>query len=325
MNDQKQTTQDDFASAAMMRLIAMGLKKQCIVVPPPHSTGARVPRQGKRDLLEDIFLSHGAQAILSINDALPDMQGDPVLQALAQARDMTDMFDRWHRLERFSHGRHTVSVSETHEGVFQLTHRAHDGGPAPSHVESLIVFGFLTILSEFLGAQNVCLETLDGSTLRRDRAWQSFVSIVNPNSAVLTACFKRAATPSAGTSEDTSFAQDLRQRIKTDPTRRWTVASIAKDASVSTRTLQRRLAGQSLSFSRVVSDARLDVAASYLCAAELRSLSEIAFLTGYADHAHFTRAFSHAVGTTPSDYRDQFRTGRRHSDTAAQGHQRTTY
>lgn len=324
MNDQNQTTQDDFASAAMMRLIALGLRKQGIAVSPSRPTGARVPRQGKRDLLEDIFRRYGAQAILSINDALPDMQGDPVLQALAQARDMTDMFDRWHRLERFSHGRHTVSVSETHEGVFRLTHHARDDGPAPSHVESLVVFGFLTILSEFLGAHDVCLEALNGPTLRRDFAWVPDASLPNPNSVVLNARLTRAVKPSAFTAKDSDFAHDLRQRVKTDPMRRWAVGSMANDLCVSARTLQRRLAGQSLSFSRVVSEARLDVAASYLCATELRSLSEIAFLTGYADHAHFTRAFSHAVGTTPSDYRDQFRTGRRHSDAAAQGHQRTT-
>jgi len=324
MNDQKQTTQDDFASAAMMRLIAVGLKKQGIAVSPSRSTGARVPRQGKRDLLEDICQHHGAQAILMINDALPEMQGEPVLQALAQAHDMNDMFDRWHRLERFSHGRHSVSVSETREGVFQLTHRAHDGGPAPSDVESLVVFGFLTILSEFLGAQEVCLEALDGPTLRRDRAWFSSVSLPNPNSVVLMARLKRAAKPEVDAAKDTDFVQDLRQRIKVDPIRRWTVASLAKDSHVSTRTLQRRLAGQSLSFSRLVANTRLDVAASYLCSAEDRGLSEIAFLTGYADHSHFTRAFSHSVGTTPSDFRDQFRAGTLRSGTSDQGHQRTT-
>ncbi len=75
---------------------------------------------------------------------------------------------------------------------------------------------------------------------------------------------------------------------------------------MSERTLQRKLQAHSLSFSRVICEARLEIAASYLCSEDGPGLAEIGFLTGYADQAHFTRTFRREVGTTPSEYRANF-------------------
>ena len=96
----------DFASAAMMRLVAAGLSRQGISVPVPTSATAHVPLASKRDVLSEVLARHGPLAILSIADAAPSMAPEPVVQALTHAKDMPDLMDRWHRLERFSHGRH---------------------------------------------------------------------------------------------------------------------------------------------------------------------------------------------------------------------------
>jgi len=61
-----------------------------------------------------------------------------------------------------------------------------------------------------------------------------------------------------------------------------------------------------MSFSRLVSEARLQVAASHLCDGNGPGLAEIAFLAGFSDQAHFARTFSRAVGVTPSSYRANF-------------------
>ena len=98
----------DFASAAMMRLVATGLARQGISIPVPTSPNAHVSLGDKRAVLGVVLARHGPLAILSIADAACAMAPEPVVQALTKARDIPDLMDRWHRLERFSHGRHRV-------------------------------------------------------------------------------------------------------------------------------------------------------------------------------------------------------------------------
>jgi hypothetical protein len=107
---------EDFASAAMMRLVATGLARQGIAVAPSPARGAHVPHADKRALLERVLALHGPNAILAIADALPDMPAEHVLQALTRARDARDLPDRWNRLERFSHARHAVQSERLRDG-----------------------------------------------------------------------------------------------------------------------------------------------------------------------------------------------------------------
>ena len=101
---------DDFASAAMMRLVAAGLMRQGIAAGLRAPGGAHVPRPDKQAALTAILAAHGHLAVMQIADALPTMPPEPVLMALTRARDVPDFHARWHRLENFSHGRHRVRV-----------------------------------------------------------------------------------------------------------------------------------------------------------------------------------------------------------------------
>ena len=297
--------QEDFASAAMMRLIVTGLARQGMAVNIPPPTGARVPRASKRGVLEQVLEDHGPVAVLSICDALRDIPPEPLLRALTQARSIAELMERWHRLERFSHGRHTVDSEPMGGAGFRLTHRARDDGSAPTMAESLVVFGFLTVLAEILGAADVRLETGDGQPIRVNRTWYPPPDFSGPRRAVLSGRLDRQAATSRLSDVDDPVGE-MRRRIVADPVRRWSVDGLASEAGMSARTMQRRLAEKSMSFSRLVSEARLEVAAEYLCDGEGPSLAAIGFLSGYSDHAHFARSFSRSVGTTPSAYRRDF-------------------
>ncbi|MBU2485772.1 MAG: AraC family transcriptional regulator [Alphaproteobacteria bacterium] len=296
----------DFASATMMRLVAAGLARQGIFVPLPPLPSARVPILQKRDVLEAVMTEHGPLAILSIADAAPHMPPEPVVQALTRARDTDDLFDRWHRLERFSHGRNTVETRRLAPGRFQLTHRARNGGPPPSRAESLLVLGLLTILVEMIGSVEASLATETGEIWRQNGAWREPTGAATIGSMVLSA----PHSPKTACCNGASFAADdvvgLRRSLAADPARRWTLAHLAAEAGASPRTLQRRLARKSASFSRLVSEARLEVAASFLCDGKGPGLAEIGFLAGFSDQAHFARAFNRAVGTTPGAFRADF-------------------
>jgi len=81
-----------------------------------------------------------------------------------------------------------------------------------------------------------------------------------------------------------------------------TLSLIATEMGMGTRTLQRRLSEQGLSFQNVVDMARKDLAQRLLKETDY-SLAEVAFLTGFSEQSGFTRAFKRWAGQTPRSFR----------------------
>jgi len=81
-----------------------------------------------------------------------------------------------------------------------------------------------------------------------------------------------------------------------------TVAEIAEMAGTSTRSLQRRLARSDLTYSKLIDQARYEVAAKMLVDSETKII-DAAYAAGYSDPAHLTRAFRRIAGMTPREYR----------------------
>ena len=74
---------------------------------------------------------------------------------------------------------------------------------------------------------------------------------------------------------------------------------------LSKRSLQRKLAAQGTRYSRVLDEARFDVAKRMLQDRD-RSMTDISQLLGYSDSTHFSRAFRRIAGIPPREYRRQF-------------------
>jgi AraC-like DNA-binding protein len=81
-----------------------------------------------------------------------------------------------------------------------------------------------------------------------------------------------------------------------------TLAEIAGQLGMSTRTLQRRLSADGLAYQDLVLDARKTLSEQLLRRTDY-ALAEIAFLTGFSDQSTFTRAFKRWHGQTPASYR----------------------
>lgn len=79
------------------------------------------------------------------------------------------------------------------------------------------------------------------------------------------------------------------------------IDGVARRQRISVRTLQRRLRDWGFSFEELVDDIRRAEAIKLVLGRE-HSAMEIAFLLGYSDHAHFTRAFKRWTGRPPRDY-----------------------
>lgn len=83
-----------------------------------------------------------------------------------------------------------------------------------------------------------------------------------------------------------------------------TARQIAGQLGVGERTFARRLATEGASFRQVLDELRRDLALSYLADPAL-TLSEIAYLLGYAEQSAFTSAFRRWTGQSPRRYRGE--------------------
>ena len=81
-----------------------------------------------------------------------------------------------------------------------------------------------------------------------------------------------------------------------------TIERIAEIAGVSSRTLQRALAAEGMTFRELIDTARFQVARQKLTD-PAATIDEISRLLGYSESTHFTRAFRRIAGRTPSEYR----------------------
>lgn len=84
------------------------------------------------------------------------------------------------------------------------------------------------------------------------------------------------------------------------------LAEIAEMAGASSRSLQRKLAYAGLTYSDLIDTIRFENASRLLRDTDSKII-EIAFSSGYADPAHFTRAFRRISGVTPRQFRAQSR------------------
>jgi AraC-like DNA-binding protein len=92
--------------------------------------------------------------------------------------------------------------------------------------------------------------------------------------------------------------------------RRPAMEEVAKELRLSSRTLQRRLAGEGATFQRLIQEARRELARHYLQHSTLE-LKETAYLLGYEDAPSFFRAFHGWEGTSPGAWRARHARSRR--------------
>ncbi|MBN7798010.1 AraC family transcriptional regulator [Parahaliea mediterranea] len=76
----------------------------------------------------------------------------------------------------------------------------------------------------------------------------------------------------------------------------------ARALGMSGRSLQRKLSAEGTSFNQLLNDTRLELARAYLGQEPRQSLTEIAFLLGFADTSSFSRAFHRWTGVSPGAY-----------------------
>jgi AraC-like DNA-binding protein len=89
-----------------------------------------------------------------------------------------------------------------------------------------------------------------------------------------------------------------------------TIEVVARQLNLSSRTLQRRLAEDGVTFQQTLDEARRELAHYYLGQSSVE-LNETAYLLGYEDPNSFFRAFHDWEGTSPGQWRSSHRSKRR--------------
>jgi AraC-like DNA-binding protein len=308
----------DFASAAMLQILAAGLRGAGLQAPPlPAERGTLVALAAKRALVESAVRQGGLALLPLLGRGVRLLPRGPLHQALLVAPSGAELITRWQRLERYIHSRHRVLRLEAGTTTVLLEHRSLQPGEPPLAAEDLVVLGVLSALLELIGAQAVQAEAggapaypapdaaalqqaaKRGSTSRWALRW------VMPAPAQRA---EAASGPANSPAPDPGPIGQALALIKTDLMAAWPVATLAGRLGLSTRSWQRQLAAAGLGQAALLQRARCEAAAAALVSGDT-SLAELGFACGFADQAHFTRRFRAHVGLTPGRYREAFAAG----------------
>lgn len=333
----------EFSTTSILRLARLAAERLGTSLPGGATPrGARASLTEKRALATALLAAHGPIGLLSVSDCIGVAPDDAIALALRPARDMTDLLDRWARLEAYVHSRHRVRAQIVEPGQggaapvrgveVAFVHVSLVESEPPLAVESLLVAGVLVGLAEQLGLQDLEVDIGgDAGVRRRAGRWSGAIDLAAWRPAVWTLRWSpgppgsvsagdasagdasaRGASAaeiwlgeSAATDATDRLSRRLRRDVLADPARRWTVGEVARRHGLSARSLQRRLQAEETRFSDVVGDARV-AAAARLLVGSAYGTAEIGFASGFADQAHFSRAYKRATAFSPAAYRAAF-------------------
>ncbi len=327
---------EDFASAAMVRLLVRAMAAQGLALPPglpaPAAlAGSHVPLDCKRSVVQAVLAQGGPALLLQLARQVHLLRDDPVYRALMGAGDVPALLARWQRLERYVHSGHQVSVLAQGAGRIRLHHHARPGkGGTPQPPESLAVLGVLLGTCEALGVTGLAVHLGEpGGNGRpalplvsgQDQATELATAIAQGHASHWALHWQPGAAAPAPAGHDEQnpqatlcdalpwppLAHRIARRVLRDPAGEHPVDELAQSLGQARRTLQRHLAAHGLSCRAIATEARTRAAAQWLLDTP-HGIAEIGFACGFADQPHFTREFARQVGMTPARYRQAFST-----------------
>ncbi len=284
-----------------------------------HAPDVSVHGADKEALLKTLWSAAGPGAVWEAGLSLRHTGPHPVLDALIAGRTAVEVMERWRRLERFGHTVHRTRVLEQSVseggGTMVLEHFALSGD-AILAANDVFVWGLLVGLMERAGVQGLSAhlgESLEGPHMLNLNALTSGPDDASPGSpwdSVPTARMIlkwKSIDPKPLLSSPELRPGRLTRRLEPlltqDLVRPWRLDDVAQILGLSRRSMQRHLKAEGVTFSTLVLRVRVEAARALIRAGRL-SLTEVAFCTGFADQAHFTRSFRKLLDVPPSAFRD---------------------
>jgi AraC-like DNA-binding protein len=272
---------------------------------------AGAPLGPYRAILQHALELDGGEALLRAGGALRGLS-HPLLFVLLNSDDPGVVIDKEARLAGFIHSRHRVVIVERLERGIVLDHVSERSAPEPT--EDLAACGQHIVLLEEIGCRGLRCRLPASAEPRRwvyddgvfqspapgggyhrwHFEWSDFAASRKPmpglDEVLLTQSGSQPLTESA------CVAERVARVVRRDLGRTWKLADALE---TSARSLQRSLAAEGERYSDVVDRVRNDEADRLLRDSAL-SLTEIGYVCGFADSAHFSRSFKKRFGVPPS-------------------------
>jgi len=312
----------DFASTAMLRVLAQGMRELGLNPEPAARAaagrGATVSLEEKRRLVGMAVAQGGFGCLPLLGRGLHRYVHEPTHRALASARDPRDLFTRWMRLERYIHSSHRIEVLNLTARDAHIVHAARPGHQQPLPAEDLVVLGVLIALLESVLGRPVAASIADvpvypkpdhaalASLAQHHRTatwnveWRP-VAVASEARHVFCPPAPELTAPQTWPADAQRCFALLSSELMNPPT----LPALAKAQGEAPRSLQRRLGRSGLSYTEILAQARCS-SASWWLMATTTPVAEVGFVSGFADQPHFTRDFRKRVGMTPQRYRSDF-------------------
>ncbi|MEH6403803.1 MAG: helix-turn-helix transcriptional regulator [Sneathiella sp.] len=311
---------EDYSSGILMQLIASSFERQDIWRQlPAHLNEFRRPKAPhvqlslKRELLAEVFLNWGAAPIIQAGFDIRRMPDSPLSFTLLKAASVTELLERFFKLQRYFHSKHRVQLIKQEENTVSLWHMSKNEGK-PERYEDLLIAGLVAgMLSQF-GCSSVKL-IIDNATVIMDEEVQkaflppkdcsrfviSWGETIIPDrftSAEVLNGFRNFTATGSG-----RISGKIGEVVASDPVRKWSVKTVADRFGLSSRTLQRRLKEEGTTFGDCILAARCQCGA-YFITQKIENLTAVGFLCGFSDAAHFSREFKRNMGILPSQFQE---------------------
>jgi len=308
----------DYSSGILMQLIISSFERQGIWKQLPnrliefHAQKApHIQLSLKRELLAEVFLNWGAEPIVQAGFDIRRMPESPLSFALLKAMSVSELLERFFKLQRYFHSKHRVELIEKDENTVTLSHISKATGK-PERYENLLIAGLMTgMLSQF-GCANVTL-SMDGTDIiKNGEVLKAFIP-ANECSRFVIRWDKVVIQDRYSTTETSNrfrnytatgsgrISGKIGEVVASDPVCKWTVKIVADTFGLSSRTLQRRLKDEGTTFGDCILAARCQCAVYYITQ-KIENLTAVGFLSGFSDAAHFSREFKRNMGILPSQF-----------------------
>jgi AraC-like DNA-binding protein len=305
---------NDFASAAMLRVMHAGMRRLHIDSPAQQwLRTATIPLDAKRQLVGSVLAQRGVGALVQLGQGVHDITEDSTMPLLVHLGQPLRMLQAWLHLERFVHSRHRLQQTLVNACTVEHRHVSLVKDTRPSPAEDLVVLGVLIGLLERCACSQVQARLEYGGVAwpLADAATLAGLGHAYAQAKTSAWCLTWQApltglqpAPAAPSAQPTSVYQQAVAWLKEQGEQTVTIDQLAHHTGISVRTLQRQLLLEGTRFVDIVAKVRTE-RASQLLAHSTMALAQVGFASGYTDQAHFCRDFKRHLGLTPHQYRQQ--------------------
>lgn len=220
----------------------------------------------------------------------------PLVRLLLASSDVTDFVDRWNRLNQVVNTRHTTQLRRVGAHVIYIECGGQTGpiDPVRGLFIGSVIAGVISHMGGVAVYANLVFQNGTVSGEYSPIAQNQVLEIVTPPMRFLPAQISPAT-------DDRDLAM-LTRRIQEEPGESWSMTDALRLLPYSERSLQRRMAAETVSLPLLVRAARVHTAIGYLLEGQ-ESLTDIAHRCGFSDSAHFSRVLRIAAGVVPRDFR----------------------